>query len=117
MSSPEDRARDPRRVAHTADSLEALGRAAGWEPVAQNPRYGNVIGKVGESRVNYTGQPHVRVLEKDSDKEIDWAAHNDAQTAMTDFIHSGQQAKGAARMVEINNSYKKANVIKIDSGK
>lgn len=28
MSEPQDRARDPRRVAHTAETLAALGRAA-----------------------------------------------------------------------------------------
>ena len=55
-----DRSRDDKRsVGSHEKMMSALGKAAGWEPVTSHPRYGGVIGKVGESRVNYTGQPHV----------------------------------------------------------
>ena len=60
MKPIKDRANDPKRtIAAHQDKMAALGKATGWEHVSSVPRFGNVIGKVGESRVAYTGQPHV----------------------------------------------------------
>lgn len=60
---------------------------------------------------------HVFVLDNDSDTEIDWANHNDSKRKITDFIASGGNARGGAKMMELENknSGKKPNVIKIDS--
>jgi hypothetical protein len=61
---------------------------------------------------------HVRVLEKDSEgASPDWSEHNKNVTKITEHIHSGGRAKGAARMVEMENKGKKADVVKIDSSK
>lgn len=56
-----DRAKDVNRsVGSHQEMMSALGRATGYISVASNKRYGNVIGKVGKSSVEHTGQPHVK---------------------------------------------------------
>jgi hypothetical protein len=60
MKPIKDRAKDPKRtIAAYQDSVAALRKATGWEHVASRGSYGNVIAKVGQGRVAYTGEPHV----------------------------------------------------------
>jgi len=65
-----DRSRDDRRsVGSHEKMMGALGRATGWETMASNPRWGNYIGRFGDSHpvsssspIARSGHPHAREI-------------------------------------------------------